>query len=168
MVKGKLHTDGEQVRPLPGILVDGALTRLQPGEKIIFELEVVRNKYIANASIDFVFLSQDLNFNGLFKVDSFLMRDGNKIGLVDILSGRSLAASTSSEFSAWIDKGLLPLNTEFRIAEMLNDFIVTYPDIKMRWPLRKFEKWLNVYAEHKGGELVINRFDKGCMKIVVD
>lgn len=168
MVRGKLHTDGEQVRPLPGILVDGALTRLQPGEKIIFELEVVRNKYIANASIDFVFLSQDLNFNGLFKVDSFLMRDGDKIGLVDILSGRSLAASTSSEFSAWVDKGPLPLNAEFRTDDMLADFIGTYPDLNMRWPMSRFVKWLTIYAEYKGGELVINRYDKRYMKIAVD
>lgn len=163
MIRGKLPKEGDLIKQMPGVHVSGDLSRLKPGQRIMFELMVVAKKTEANSSVDFVFLNKELNFSGLFKTNSFVMlNDDGKTDLLDFISSNSIAIQTSNEFHSWIQHGNVPLYVEFNRAEMMANFLDEYPCFIGKLTNKKFSGWVSAYANWKGHKHNSNcRTEKG-------
>lgn len=151
MIRGKLPTEQRPVPKFPPINILGQMSRLKPGEKVLFELEVVSAHSHVNASIDFVSLNTDLNFSGMFKANAVrVVREGIETSIDDIVTGNKIISDTCIEFYTWVKEGNVPLEVEFNRHQMLIDFKAKYPNHSETLLLSNLSAWLSRYAKRLG------------------
>ncbi|MCF2443639.1 hypothetical protein L0657_06700 [Dyadobacter sp. CY345] len=131
MIRGKLPTERNLVPRLPSIQNSGILSRLKPGEKVLLELEVVTSESVANSYVDFVSLSTDVNFSGMFKAKTVAIGsgvEGSSIKSKVFKRPPKLPSNVIKEFDLWADEGNVPMNVSFDRRALMNCFKERVPE----------------------------------------